>query len=248
MLVGASVFVPNSDGPESVWSASLLQLPCRFRGLMFIKCLATLLVESFFIPPPLQWLGQHSLAVDCGRAERKHFSARGTTGDTVQVFYFRLTWVNLQRAATAEEKQSNKNNFVTVKANVSPMVQSKFGVTRLHNAHMTRKTVINNNWVIVSSGSLNECLRRINIILCQTKVLFALITTALLNQVPVPRMPIKALTTNLVANLAWLGIQWEIPLICPANRQKKMSLAIRIPSLIRFLLVETRQKCAANCC
>lgn len=61
-------------------------------------------------------------------------------------------------------------------------------------------------------------------------------------------MPIKALTTNSFANLAWLGINSEIPLICPANRQKKMSLANRIPSLIRFLLVKTGQKCATNCC
>lgn len=103
------------------------------------------------------------------------------------------------------------------------------------------------SWVGVAPQCI-ECLCRINIILCKTKVLFASIITTLLNQVPVLCMPIKALTTNLVANLAWLGINLEIPLICPANRQKKMSLAIRIPSLIRFLLVKTWQKCATNCC
>lgn len=81
MQIGASVFVPNSDGPESV---SLVQVPCRFH-LMYIKCLTTTDLELFHTPL-LEWLkpvslhlGQHSFVVDCGRTEEKHFSCRGTT-------------------------------------------------------------------------------------------------------------------------------------------------------------------------
>lgn len=145
MQIGASVFVPSSDGPESVCSVSLVQVPCRFH-LMYIKCLTTTDLELFHTPL-LEWLkpvslhlGQHSFVVDCGRAEEKHFSCRGTTWDTLPVFYFWLSWVNLLRTMTAEGgnkiKKKIKNTLLEQacfglirKANVSSMVQSKFGAT-----------------------------------------------------------------------------------------------------------------------
>lgn len=93
MQIGASVFVPNSDGPESVWSVSLVQVSFNVHSMSDyttdLELFHTPLLE--WLKPVSLQLGQHSFVVDCGRTEEKHFSCRGTTGDTLPVFYFWLS-------------------------------------------------------------------------------------------------------------------------------------------------------------